>query len=96
MSAAPRSTRAKKAKAPVLTLVKPKPKLRVDLIGCLQEMLGNALRGELVGLAFAAQYSDGKYEVDAAGDAYTHPTLSCGMATQLVQYLGRLDMEGTP
>jgi len=85
MSAAPR--RAKKAKAPVLKLVEQRP--LADVVGCLQELLGDALRGDLVGLAFAAQYRGQMFEVDCAGEAWTNPTFAAGMTLQLADSIGR-------
>jgi hypothetical protein len=73
--------------APVLTLVPNTPCM--DTVEHLQELLTEALRGELVGLAYAALYRGRKYRVEAAGGAYSNPTFAAGMAASLRDRLGR-------
>lgn len=91
MSAAPRSTRAKKAKAPVLTLVQPRKiaqERSEETIECAKKLLVDAVNGELVGLAFVALYREGGSEVDAVGCTLSHPTFSRGLAMELVDLMG--------
>lgn len=73
--------------APVLTLVPNIPCM--DTVECLRELLGQALRGEIVGLAFAAQYRGRKYWVETAGTAHQNPSSARGMVSALHDLLGR-------
>lgn len=83
-----RRRRPTKRAAPVLTLVPNIPCM--DTVECLRDLLGQALRGEIVGLAFAAQYRGGrKYCVEAAGQAFLNPTFAAGMAASLRDLLAR-------
>ncbi|MDT3680305.1 MAG: hypothetical protein ROZ64_15890 [Burkholderiaceae bacterium] len=86
MSATPQPTR-KRVKAPVLKLVEQRP--LADVVGCLQELLVDAARGELVGLAFAAQYRNRFYTYDATGEAYSDPVYARGMISDLYDLLGK-------
>lgn len=52
----------------------------VEALGTLHEQ---AKRGELIGIAFAAMYSEGGYAVNAAGEAHRSPTFARGMIRAL-------------
>lgn len=65
--------------------------MSLDTVGCLEELLDDARRGELLGIAFAALYGDHYYVVDATGGARTEPTYSRGMIRRLDDLLGKLE-----
>lgn len=50
-----------------------------DTIEALTEMLEDAMRGELIGIAFAAMYKQRKFIVDTAGEAHRNPIFTRGM-----------------
>lgn len=78
-----------KRRWPVLRLIQGEPAVSLDTIGCLEELLDDARRGDLVGMAFAAQYRNRKYDVDTTGEAHTDPTFARGMLCALYDLLGR-------
>jgi len=87
MSTTTKRRRTAPGPAPVLKMV---PYIRSeDTIGCLQELLAEAVRGDLVGLAFAAQYRRRKYVVEATGEAHRNPTFAAGMVAVLGEALSR-------
>lgn len=63
--------------------------LSTDTVECLEELLSEARRGELIGMAFCAMYRRRKYAVEATGEAFRNPTFASGMATQLNVLLSR-------
>ncbi len=76
-------------KRPVLRLILSKPPVSDDTVACLEELLDDARRGKLVGMAFAAQYADRQYVIDSTGEAYSDPTYARGMISALHDLLGR-------
>ena len=50
-----------------------------DTIEALTELLEDARRGELIGIAFAAMYKQRKFIVDTAGEAHRNPIFTRGM-----------------
>jgi hypothetical protein len=82
------AARSARSKAPVLHLV-PKapdrdaPEVNRDTVDCLMLLLKRALKGEVIGLAYAAQLPDRAYIVDTAGAAQDSPTYARGMVRAL-------------
>ena len=94
MSEGRKSRLPERSKAPVLYLV---PQSRAskqpasaceDTVGCLRALLDAAVAGEIVGLAFAAQYTEQRYVVDAAGACGRNRTFTRGMLAELDDKLG--------
>ena len=54
-----------------------------DLVRALEELLADAKRGQLVGLAYAAMYRRHEYVVDTAGECRRNPTFTRGMVRAL-------------
>lgn len=63
--------------------------LSTDTVECLEHLLREARRGELIGVAFAAMYRRRKYFVETAGEAHRNPTFARGMVDALHDLLGR-------
>lgn len=63
--------------------------LSTDTVECLEDLLDEARRGELIGLAFAAMYRRRRYFVETAGEAYRNPTFARGMVDALHDLLGK-------
>lgn len=63
--------------------------LSTDTVECLEGLLDEARRGELIGMAFCAMYRRRKYAVEATGEAYRNATFARGMAEQLSDLLGK-------
>jgi hypothetical protein len=84
---------SKRALAPVLKLVpapsKPKPEDNPRSKECFDELvrlMGQAFKGELIGIAFVAMYSEqegGGYAVNAIGEAGACPTFARGCVKAL-------------
>lgn len=64
-----------------------------DTIEALQQMLGQAKKGELIGIAFAAMYRHREYIVNTTGEAHRNPTFARGMVAALDDELSNM---GTP
>lgn len=54
-----------------------------DVVEALEELLSQARRGELIGIAFAAMYRRRQYIVDTAGECRSNPTFTRGMVRAL-------------
>ncbi len=84
-----KASAAPQLRATVVPLRLAPPAISLDTVDCLRQLLDEALRGELVGLAFAAMYRGQKYCVEAAGEAHLNPTFAAGMAASLRDLLAR-------
>lgn len=89
------AARSKSPKAPVIRLVPKSPERRApevngDTVSTLVRLLEMATKGEVIGLAYAAQYPSRKYFVDVAGEAYTNPTYARGMTRALDDHLAEI------
>lgn len=63
-----------------------------DLIECTKSLHEQALKGELIGLAFTGMTKRRGYIANSAGEAYRNPTFAIGMCFALIRKLsGRLD-----
>jgi len=62
--------------------------MSVDTVQALRQLLAEAERGEIVGVAFAAMYKRRNFFVGAAGEAYRNPTFARGMVCALSDQLG--------
>lgn len=69
------------------TLVK--DALSHETIDCLRTLLGQAERGEAVGIAYAVMYRKSGYHVDTAGEAHRSMTYSRGMLRALDDKISR-------
>lgn len=58
-----------------------------DTIEALEQMLDEARRGRLIGMACVAMYKRREYYANATGEAYRNPTFSRGMVAMLDDYL---------
>lgn len=54
-----------------------------DMIECTKQLHQQALRGELIGLAFAGMIKRRGYIVNSAGEAHRSPTFARGMLLSL-------------
>lgn len=61
-----------------------------DTIEALEQLLDEAKRGRVIGLAYVAMYKRREYVTDAAGEAYRNPTFSRGMVAALDDHLREL------
>lgn len=60
-----------------------------DVVEALEELLGQARSGQLIGIAFAAMYLRRHYIVDTAGECRRNPTFTRGMVRALDDQLAR-------
>jgi hypothetical protein len=58
-----------------------------NTVECLETLLEHAKRGEIIGLAYAAQLRQRAYITDTAGECYRNPTFARGMVGALVDCL---------
>lgn len=66
--------------------------LSSDVIECTKTLHEQALKGELIGLAFTGMVKQRGYFTNSAGEAYRNPTFSIGMCMALIRKLSiRLD-----
>lgn len=62
-----------------------------DTVDCLKQLLAQAKRGELIGMAYAAMLKRRAYIVNTAGEAHRSPTFARGMVAALDDQLaGRI------
>jgi hypothetical protein len=62
-----------------------------DTVKCLEILLDQARRGEIIGIAYAVMLKKRAYITNSAGEAYRNPTFSRGMiATLDDQLAGRV------
>lgn len=62
-----------------------------DTVECLQELLAQAKKGQVIGLAYSAMLKQRAYIVNTAGAAYDSPTFAMGMTSALLHQLaGRI------
>jgi hypothetical protein len=54
-----------------------------ETVECLEQLLDQAKRGNLIGVAFAAMLKRRGYIVNSAGEAHRNPTFSRGMVRAL-------------
>lgn len=64
-------------------------RLSDDTVECLEQLLNEARKGEVIGLAFAAMLKRRAYIVNAAGEALRNPTFARGMVAALDDELGQ-------
>lgn len=62
--------------------------LSSDTAKTLQNLLDEAQRGELIGMAFVAMYRRREYAANATGEARRNPTFARGMVQALNDFLG--------
>ncbi len=63
-----------------------------DIIECTRTLHEQALRHELIGLAYTGMVKQRGYVANSAGEAYRNPTFSIGMCFALIRKLSiRLD-----
>lgn len=71
-----------------------------DTVECLQQLLRQAKRGEVIGLAYCAMLKKRAYIVDTAGEAHNSPTFARGMVAALDDHLSAYvhgtSRDGTP
>jgi hypothetical protein len=60
-----------------------------DTVECLETLLEQAKRGQVIGLAYAALLRKRAYVVNASGEAHRNPTFSRGCVQALCDELGR-------
>jgi hypothetical protein len=60
-----------------------------DTIACLETLLAQARRGQVIGLAYVAMLRKRAYIVNTAGEGYRNPTFSRGCVQALNDELGR-------
>lgn len=62
-----------------------------DTVDCLKQLLAQAKRGEIIGMAYAAMLKRRAYIVNTAGEAHRSPTFARGMVAALDDQLaGRI------
>jgi hypothetical protein len=81
-------------KAPVLHLVPRRaerraPEVNRETVRCLVQLLELATKGEVIGLAFAAQKPGRVYFTDVVGDTQDSPTFARGMIRALDDELAK-------
>lgn len=54
-----------------------------DTVECLEVLLEEARRGEVIGVCYAAMHKRRNYTVRACGEAHRNPTFSSGMVGAL-------------
>jgi len=54
-----------------------------ETVKCLEQLLVEARKGEVIGLAYAAMLKRRGYIADSAGEAYRNPTFARGMVAAL-------------
>jgi hypothetical protein len=57
--------------------------ISTDTVEALEQLLEQARRGEVIGLAYAAMLRRRAYIVNTAGEAHRNPTFSRGMVAAL-------------
>lgn len=57
--------------------------ISTDTIECLEQLLREARRGQVIGLAYAAMLKRREYIVNTAGEAHRNPTFARGMVAAL-------------
>ncbi len=72
----------------VLHLVRPTSS--ADIVQALEELLRDARRGQLVGLAWVAMHPGYEYSVDIAGETRRCPTFTRGLLLKLDDELAKL------
>lgn len=60
-----------------------------DTVEALRELLSQAERGEVIGIAYAAMIKGRHYVVDTAGELHENPTFARGLVKALDDELGR-------
>lgn len=70
--------------------------LSEDTIECLETLLDQAKRGQVIGLAFAVMLKRRTYIVNTAGEAKRNPTFTRGMLLSLSDRLGQRVQGGNP
>jgi glycerol uptake facilitator-like aquaporin len=63
--------------------------ISTDTVECLELLLSEAKRGEVIGLAFGAMLRRRAYVVNTAGEAHRNPTFTRGMVAALDDQLSR-------
>jgi hypothetical protein len=84
MPAKPHRTGAK-----VLHLVPMAQTVSHDTVECLEALLEEARRGEIIGVCYAAMHRQRQYTVHSCGEAHRNPTYSAGMVSNLLHDLHR-------
>jgi hypothetical protein len=59
-----------------------------DTVECLKQLLHQARKGEVIGLAYAAMLKKKAYIVNTTGEAHASPTFARGMVAALDDQLG--------
>lgn len=54
-----------------------------DTVDALEQLLDEARRGHVIGVAFAAMYKQRRYITNTAGEAHRNPTFARGMIASL-------------
>lgn len=67
-----------------------------ETVTCLETLLANAKKGELIGLAFCGMLKRRGYIVNTAGEAHRNPTFARGMLHALDDQLSLRVRGGSP
>jgi len=59
-----------------------------DTVECLEQLLDEARRGRIIGMAYVAMLKRREYIVNTAGEAHRNPTFARGMLAALDDQLG--------
>lgn len=59
-----------------------------DTVELLEQLLDEARRGRILGLAFVAMYKRREFIANTAGEAYRNPVFARGMVAALDDHLG--------
>lgn len=70
--------------------------LSSDTVECLEQLLEQAKRGQVIGLGFVAMLKKRGYIVNTTGEAHRNPTWSRGMLRALDDKLGQRITGGNP
>lgn len=61
-----------------------------DTVELLEQLLDEARRGRILGMAFVAMYKRREFIANTAGEAYRNPVFARGMVAALDDHLGEI------
>jgi transposase len=67
-----------------------------DTVACLRQLLQEAERGEVVGVAYCAMLRRREYVINVCGEAHRSPTFTRGMVAALDDHLADLTQPPAP
>lgn len=55
----------------------------METVSCLEQLLEDATRGDLIGIAFGALYRERRFIVDVVGECERNPVFTRGLVAEL-------------